>query len=76
MKKIKSKLFEEFKIENNKIVKVIGGISATTTPSNDTIVQGGSYDLAFETCIYGETEDISSVNTGTTDLDKPLLKLY
>lgn len=74
MKKIKSKLFHEFKLESSEIVKVIGGISINTTCTEDTTPVGGGYDKLFDTCNNDGTGTIDSVTsdpTTQTTLDKP-----
>lgn len=73
MKKIKSKLFNEFELNKDKQSKVIGGLMNTAV-GGDTNVSGGGYDIAFDTL------DASGANTGIdtvltspkgTTLDKP-----
>lgn len=71
MRKISHKLFQDLKLENAEIIKVIGGSGTYTTVSTDTNVSNGSYDIGFESCIDG-LSDISIVNTGTSDKDKPV----
>lgn len=71
MKKIKSKLFQEFKLESSEIVKVIGGVALNTTCGSDTNHVGGGYDVIFETCTDGvASADVTKTESGTTT-DKP-----
>jgi hypothetical protein len=50
MKKLDKKLFQEFKLENSEILKVIGGKAYNTSVGQDTNVSnGGGYDVNFET---------------------------
>jgi hypothetical protein len=73
MKKIKSKLFQEFKLESSEIVKIIGGVSINTTCTEDTTPVGGGYDKLFDTCNDGTStiDNVKSDANSTTTLDKP-----
>ena len=49
MKKMSNKLFQDLKLENTEIVKVIGGLLAHTENGSDTDPIGGGYDVLFFT---------------------------
>lgn len=49
MKKFSKKLFQEFKLENSEILKIVGGLAYLTSVGQDTNVSGGGYDVNFET---------------------------
>ena len=73
MKKIKSKLFQELKLENSSILKVIGGKAITTTVGSDTNSSGGGYDISFAT--YNSSGTFTGTDSYLTspegDFDKP-----
>ncbi len=73
MKSLKNKLFEDLKLENTEIIKVIGGIGTATSVGEDTNVSNGDgYDIAFDTYnSSGKKTGIDTNFTGPTDKDKP-----
>lgn len=72
MKKINNKLFQDLKLENSEIVKVLGGTSTITTVGSDTNVSnGGGYDISFDTLdIKGASTGIDTSPTGPSNEDK------
>ncbi len=73
MKNKKNKLFQELKLENSSIVKVIGGLTVTTDKGSDTNNVGGGYDIRFDT--YNDKGQSTGSDTYTTSpsgtTDKP-----
>ena len=75
MEKLKSKLFEDLKLKNAEVVKVIGGKSAYTEKGSDTSISSGGYDIVYNTHHQGGTvtpDSAVSDPTNETNLDKPL----
>lgn len=74
MKKLNSKLFDDLKLENTEIVKIVGGLSMYSSCGSDTTPVGGGYDQLFQTCTNGtQTNDsVMSDKDSTTTTDKPI----
>lgn len=72
MKKIDNMLFQDLKLENSEIVKIIGGIGTITSTGADTnVTNGGGYDISFDTLdSKGNSTGIDTSPTGPSDLDK------
>lgn len=73
MKSLKNKLFEDLKLENTEIVKVIGGRTAYSSCGSDTNPVGGGYDMLFATCENGQevTDSVKTDQNDSTTVDKP-----
>lgn len=75
MKKLSNKLFQDLKLENSTIVKVIGGRSMNTSVGSDTNSSGGGYDISYDTLnSSGQSTGVDSTLTsppGAGTLDKP-----
>lgn len=72
MKKISNKLFQDLKLENSEIVKVVGGIGTSTSTGEDTGLSNGQYDISFQTLdSTGANSAIDYTPTGNTEKDKP-----
>jgi len=73
MKKIKSKLFQEFEMIKDKQSNVIGGFAINTSSGSDTNTTGG-YDISFDTLdSQGNFVIVDTPLTGTktSTVDKP-----
>ena len=69
-----NKLFQDLKLENTEIVKVIGGLLAHTENGSDTDPIGGGYDVLFFTKDKNCTDSAKTDNDDSTSTDKPLPK--
>jgi hypothetical protein len=74
MKKLDKKLFQEFKLENSEIVKVIGGKAMYSSCGEDTTTVGGGFDQLYPTCINGTEYNDGSISDkdSSTTTDKPI----
>lgn len=72
MKKINNKLFQDLKLENTEIIRVIGGTSTITSTGSDTnLSNGAGYDISFDTLDRkGNSTGLDHEPTGTSDADK------
>jgi hypothetical protein len=73
MRKVCHKLFQDLKLENAEIIRVVGGIGTTTSNSSDTnLTNGSGHDIAYDSKDSdGKVFDVNIALTGRGDKDKP-----
>ena len=72
MIRISNKLFQNLKLKNSEITKIVGGIGTTTSQSTDTnIANGAGHDVAYDS--HDNSGQVNDVNVAvtTTHMDKP-----
>jgi hypothetical protein len=74
MKKLRNKLFQDLKLDNAEIVKVIGGKAMYSSCGADTTPVGGGFDQLYQTCTDGTQtiDNVKSDNDSSTTTDKPI----
>lgn len=70
MKKLKSKLFRKFELNQSEMSSLVGGFYTDMT--SDTNVEGGTFDISYNTMdSSGGSIGTDTTNTGTASRDQP-----